>query len=162
MFGGLFVGAPRTETVATPADFTSSPAAVWRMAQFYEEISGPPPVLLGWLLPRPRSSHGEKQQVGGLVRCIYDSGYLVKRMTAIEPPHAMHFEVLEQHLGIERWIRALGGSYVLRPSESGTQVTLTTAYQSRLRPRWLWGALERYLVHRLHRHILSAIERQEA
>jgi hypothetical protein len=101
--------------------------------------------------------------VGAIVRCTYDRGYLVKRITAVEAPRHLRFEVAEQRLGIESCVRTSQGAYELRAApEGGTEVALTTYYEGRWRPRVLWRAIERYVGHRVHRHILLGMRERLA
>jgi hypothetical protein len=129
---------------------------------FYEDVPRRPWPLLRLILPRPVHSEGDKQSVGSLIRCSYERGYLVKRITRVEPARMLGFEVTEQRLGIERYARASGGSYRLEPAGQSTLVTLTTEYRASLRPRLLWSTFERYLCHRLHDHVLSGMDERLA
>lgn len=146
------------ESVSTRLFIDASPETVWTRISFYEEIPGRPPFFLRSLLPCPVRSEGEKGAEGGTVRCTYEGGDLLKRITAVEPPYVVEFDVFDQNLGIERCARALGGSYHLRHWGEGSEVVLTTTYLAFLRPRWLWRPFERFLLGQLHRHILNGIE----
>ena len=155
--GRLFPRNPRVESVATTMDLAGPPHAIWERILFYEEVPRRPAPLLQIFLPRPVRTDGNKTQADALVRCTYERGHLVKRITTVEPPSFVSFDVLEQHLGIEDCISMTGGSYTIRPVEGGSQVVLTTNYRGHLRPRWLWRPLERYLAHQVHRHILEGM-----
>jgi len=146
-----------THAVTTRARFGDHPEEVWDRILFYEEVPGRASLLLRLLLPSPLRSEGDKARVGASVHCIYRGGYLVKRITRVDAPRLLQFEVTEQHLGIERCVRALRGSYEIRSCGEGAEVALTTCYHACLRPRWLWRALEKILAGRLHRHILDGI-----
>jgi len=141
------------EKVSTDLVLFHPAAAVWQCLMFFEDVPRRP-WLLSLLMPRPVRSEGDKHRVGSPIRCTYERGYLVKRMTEVEPERRLGFEVVEQRLGIEHYARACEGSYALEPVPGGTRVTLTTAYRSALWPRFLFRPLERHLCHRLHRHIL--------
>ncbi len=153
----LFAGKPESEAVATRVHFDASPETVWNRILFYEEVPARAPLLLRTLLPRPVRTEGNKTDVGATVRCVYRAGEVVKRITAVEPPHLIEFEVIEQRLGIETCARTLGGSYQLLPCGAGTDVELVTNYRAYLRPRPIWRPLETLLVRQLHRHILQGI-----
>jgi hypothetical protein len=155
--GWLFAPEAVRETVATRLHFDAAPEDVWNHIMLYEEVPGRAPFLLRTLLPPPVRTEGEKTHVGARVRCTYEGGYLVKRITAVEPPHDLQFEVVEQKLGIEDGILTLGGSYQIRSRGGAAEVVLTTNYESRLAPRRLWRPLEALLVHQLHRHILRGV-----
>jgi hypothetical protein len=145
------------ETVATRVHVNASPEAVWNHILFYEEIPGRAPFLLRTLLPDPLRTEGDKTYVGATVRCTYNGGDLVKRITAVEPPHFLQFDVIAQHLGIESCALTSSGSYEIHASGSAADVLLITNYQAYLYPRFLWRPLEALLVKQLHRHILHGV-----
>jgi len=155
----IFGGKPLCESVATHVHMAFHPEALWRCIQFYEEVPGRPPLLLRALIPAPVRSHGDKTAAGSKVLCLYDSGMLVKRITTLEKPHLIEFELLEQSLGIERCVVAEGGSYKIHWNGHDSTVVLTTNYLAYLRPRWLWAPLERLVVHQLHKHILGGMRK---
>jgi len=146
-----------SESFATRFHFDATQETVWARFMFYEEVPGRPPLLLRMLLPHPVATKGDKGRVGALVQCVYKGGNLVKRITVVEPPRLVQFEVIEQHLGIERRVITLGGSCEIRRAGNGADVVLTTIYRGYLRPRWLWRNLERLLIGQLHRHILNGM-----
>ena len=155
--GRLFPRNSQTDTVATLMDLAASPEAVWERILFYEEVPKRPARLLKMFLPPPVSTEGDKTKIGGLVHCLYEDGDLVKRITNLEPPRLMEFEVLEQHLGVEDCVATTDGSYSIRATPGGSEVALTTRYHGHLRPRRMWRPLERYLAHQVHRHILEGM-----
>ena len=153
----LFAHKAVTEGVATRVRFNANPEAVWNHIMLYEEVPGQPPFLLRVLLPHPVRTDGDKTRVGARVRCAYRGGDLVKRITTVEPPYFLQFEVIAQRLGIEGCILTLGGSYQICTSGDATDVMLITNYQAYLHPRWLWRPLEALLVSQLHTHILRGV-----
>jgi hypothetical protein len=155
--GLLFPRNAQSEAVETALYLNATPEAVWQGILFYEEVPRRPLWFLRIFLPRPIRTEGEKTRVGAIVRCTYDGGHLLKRITAIEPARLVRFDVLEQRLGVEDCVSMSQGSYEIRAAEAGSEVLLTTHYHSHLRPRWLWRPLERCLAHRVHRHILDGM-----
>jgi hypothetical protein len=153
----LFAGKPASEAVATRAHFNASPETVWNRIIFYEEVPERPPFLLRTLLSHPLRTEGDKTRVGETVRCAYRGGYLVKRITTVDPPHFLKFDVIEQCLGIEGCILTLGGSYQIHACGSAADVVLVTNYHAYLRPRYLWRPLEARLVSQLHGHIFCGV-----
>jgi hypothetical protein len=157
LLGRLFPPGRVIDTVTTRAAFAAPPDEVWQTMMFYEEVPHRPPLLLRMFLPTPVKTQGSDKQVGTRVECTYSRGGLVKRITVLERPRLVRFEVLEQHLGVERCLTTVEGSYEFRADGQGTEVALTTRYRGHLRPRWLWRPLERLLAHQLHRHILAGM-----
>jgi hypothetical protein len=150
----------RRVSISTHAAFPAAPDDAWHAIVFYEEIEHRPPWLLGVALPRPLRSEGAKDVVGGIVRCTYERGYLLKRMSAVEEGR-LAFDVVEQQLEFGGGVELLGGGVSIDPLGSdGARVTLTTRYRSPRRPFGrLWAAIEERLVHAFHRHVLEGMRR---
>ncbi len=153
----IFAGAVVNESVVTRMYLDASPETTWNEMMFYEQVPGRAPLLLRAFVPCPERTEGNKNSVGATVRCIYKGGDLVKRMTVIDPPRIIRFEVLEQRLGIEFCVIARTGSYELEPSLAGTNIFLTTNYSAYLHPRWLWRPLEKLVTAQLHHHVLRGM-----
>lgn len=148
----------KREAVSTTIEFEASSEEVWRALMFYEEVPEKPWLLLRLFLPRPVRTEGGKTEIGNLVRCTYDGGHLVKRITAVEHARLIEFEVLEQRLGIDNFVSMGRGSYILRDVGGGLcDVILTTHYRGHLRPRRLWQHFEHFVARELHLHILNGM-----
>ncbi len=147
--------------VRTRISIHATPEEAWNAIQFYEEVEHDPPWLLYLALPRPVASHGSKEQVGEVVRCQYEHGHIVKRITECAPGRRLAFEVLEQELGAERNVILRDGAFEIAPRADGrTEIILTTRYQRQLAPAWLWEPTERKVLHTLHEHVLEGMRRQ--
>lgn len=153
----LFGGHAVDESVTTRIHFDACPDAVWNQMMFYEEVPGRPPWPLRLFLPAPTGTEGDKGVAGAIVRCAYQGGDLYKRITAVDAPRSVRFEVVRQHLGIEDCVVALGGSYRIDSRGDGCDVSLTTNYRACLCPRRLWRPVEKLLARQLHRHILDGM-----
>lgn len=156
--GRLFPQNSVVEAITTHAEFAQPPAVLWQCLMFYEDVPLRPPLLLRLFLPAPVKTDRSDKRVGTAVECTYTAGSLTKRFTALEPPHLVRFEVVEQRLGVERCMTTVEGSYEFEALGDGTRAALTTRYRGHLRPRWLWRPFERLLAHRLHRHILGGMQ----
>jgi hypothetical protein len=147
-------------SVATALTFPGSPEEIWNRVMFYEQIPNPPPLYLRLLLPVPHRAEGRGSEVGDEIRCVYEKGYLVKRLIRIDRSRYCRFDVVEQELALGGGIRLTGGSYALRPLPDGsTRVELETRYVSLRRPAWFWKPIEASVCHAFHRHILRAMRR---
>jgi hypothetical protein len=147
-------------TVATRRVVAASPARAWDGLMFYEQIDERPPLHLRLLLPVPIETVGDKSQVGDEARCLYDRGYLIKRVSQVDIGQHYAFDVVEQALVIGGGMVLSGGEYALREVAPGrVEIRVTTRYASPRRPRWLWRPIERAVCHSFHRHILRAMQR---
>jgi hypothetical protein len=147
--------------VSTKVSIHATPEEAWNAIQFYEEVEHEPSWFARLVLPRPVRSDGPKSHVGDVVRCQYESGYVVKRITDVQPGRKLAFEVIEQELGAERNVMLEDGSFEIFPRGDGRcDLVLTTRYQRQLSPRWLWESTERKVFHTLHDHVLEGMRRK--
>jgi hypothetical protein len=152
--------APQVETVRTERTFAMSAHEAFSRITFYEDTSRMPPKLLRIALPRPVRTVGEASKVGDRPRCIYDSGYIVKEITAVEPDRFYAFKVLEQKGVEEHAVTLLGGSFRLsKVDATHTDVELTTRYRPKLTARIAWRPFEQAVIRALHEHVLEEMMR---
>lgn len=148
-------------SIVTRLIFAASPAQVWKGLMFYEEIGRRPPLHLRMLLPVPIRAEGRLSEVGDEATCLYEGGWLLKRLTRIERGSLYEFEVAEQALSFGGGIRLSRGRYTLRELPDGqTDVSVETRYRSLKTPRWFWAPLERIVCHFFHRYLLDSMRRK--
>lgn len=155
--GRMFRANCTIDVLTTHCHIAAPPEDVWRMLMFFEGVPQRARWPLRTVLPQPIRIGRTGKEVGAAVNCLYTSGRLLKRITAIEPPRVLHFEVVAQELGIESCVTTVTGSYEIRGDGGGSAVALTTRYRGHQRPRWLWRAFERVVAHQLHQHVLSGM-----
>ena len=153
---------PRDEDIAsveTRAVFSSSQERAWNSIVFYEQIEHAPPFLLRLALPRPVGSTGGKTKVGETSRCVYENGYLVKKISEREEGRLLGFRVIEQNIHFEHDLDLRGGSFRVEPGpDPGTTlVTLTTPYRRLTYPAFIWQPAETLVLHTLHGHVLEGM-----
>lgn len=160
---GLFLEATAgptgpVEEVRTVRVIELTPDEAWSHLTFYEDVRLPRPWLARLGLPHPLYTEGDPDRVGAVTRCVYDGGWLRKRITAREPGRRLAFEVIEQH-GIEdRSIELVDGSFELVPTGDGrTRITLTTRYLPLLEARAFWRPWEHRTTRALHEHVIAGV-----
>lgn len=153
------VGHSSEEIVRTSRILPFEAPRVWDSLVFYEEVRHEPPLLARIGLPHPLYTSGEIVAVGDTTKCVYNKGYLVKRITEYRPGELLSFEVVEQQ-GIEdRSVRLVSGSFEFeRIAHGRTRVTLTTVYEPLLSARPVWRPFEIKIARALHDHVLTGIE----
>jgi hypothetical protein len=148
-------------TLATHLTIAASAERVWASLQFYEELDTPPPLLLRLFLPRPIAVPSAASGLRGETTLRYAGGHYARRVVRHEPPRSYEFEVTEQRIAKNRGVILLGGAYALRKfGPDHTDLSITTVYSSRLRPRWLFESVESAICRRLQRHLLAAIAKR--
>jgi len=148
-------------SIVTRMNFAASPERAWRGLMFYEQIGERPPLHLRVLLPVPIGTESAKSNIGDEVRCLYEGGHLLKRITQVDAGRRYAFEVVEQNLALRGGLSLAGGCYALRAlADGGTEVAVTTRYVSPRRPSWLWKPIEAAVCHMFHRYLLAAMRRK--
>jgi len=149
------------ESVSTSLVIPASPAVAWDALLFYEEVEHAPPFLLRVGLARPLHTQGRCNAPGDTTVCIYNKGHITKRATEVVDHKRLAFDIVDQKIGYEHDVRLTGGSFEFEALEANaTLVTLTTSYEPRLGPRWIWRSGERYAVQLLHGHVLEGMRRR--
>ena len=153
---------PRDEDLAsveTQVVFFASQERAWNSIVFYEQIEHEPPFLLRLALPRPVGTTGGKAAVGDTSRCVYENGYLVKKITEREEGRLLGFRVIEQKIHFEHDLELREGSFRIDPGPGpGTSlVTLATTYRRLTYPAFIWQPAETLVLHTLHGHVLEGM-----
>ncbi len=134
------------------------PAQIWRSIRFYDRMTHAQPWLMRINAPQPVQTTGAMNAPGDEQLCLYERGFVRKRLTAVDPERRLAFDVTQQQLHFEHDVRLVGGSFDLEPASGGrTRVTLTTAYEPLCRPRFCWAPIERWVVGSLHAYLLEGI-----
>jgi hypothetical protein len=146
------------ESVVTRIEMPVPVGRAWTGVMFYEEVYHRPPWLLRLGLPRPLYTFGSTSQVGDRKTCVYTKGRLTKQVTARAVNQRLDFAVVQQDHIENHSVRLTGGSFVFRPSSrDSTKVELTTTYQPKLGPRWVWRPFENKAIHALHGYVLEGM-----
>ena len=107
------------------------------------------------------ASGGEEEREGEVVRCFYNCGTISKRITRALPPRELAFDVIETVMRSENYAHLVDGSFRIEPvGPRASRITLTTRYERRLRPAWIWEPIERKVIHTLHGHVLEGMRRK--
>ncbi|MBU6413171.1 MAG: SRPBCC family protein [Planctomycetes bacterium] len=146
------------ETVVTRVEIAAEPDRVWDSLMYYEEVTHPPPWILRVGLARPTATEGWSRKVGETKKCLYNKGWITKRVTGVETNRTLTFDVIEQNIGYERDVRLTGGSFELEPmAGGGTRLVMKTAYRPLLGPRFGWAWAEHLAVGILHEYVGEGI-----
>lgn len=147
--------------VETGLTVDATPEEAWNAIMFYEDVEHAPPWLLHLALPQPIRSEGNKEREGEVVRCFYNCGTISKRISRVERPRRLSFEVVEAVMRSENYAELKDGSFEIEPvGERQSRITLTTRYERKLRPAWIWEPIERKVIHTLHGHVLEGMRRK--
>ena len=148
-------------TVQTEVVIKAPQADVWNKLRFYEHVKQKSPLLLRIGMPIPKHAIGNHKQVGEITSCEYEGGgFIRKRITKLVEHQELGFDVIEQSIHFEHDLLLHGGSIRLRPINAGkyTIVTMSTHYESYVRPSWLWEPSIDHVVKTLHQFVIEDIQ----
>lgn len=141
------------EEVVTQIEVPGKSQDVFEKLHFYEGSELTPPRILKIALPNPLRVEGNMFEEGAIVKCLYEEGHLVKKMTSVEENKLVAFDVIKQVNIEDRSVRLISGKISLEESGDKVIVTMTTRYVPKLGARLLWRQSERLIVKALHEHI---------
>ena len=149
------------ESVTTSIEIPAPVGNAWNSLMFYEEVHHRPPWLLRIGLPRPLYTRGSTQRVGDAKICIYTKGRLGKRVTERLVNQRLTFSVILQDNIENHSVRLTDGAFAFNPRGPNlTEVDLTTRYQPKLGPRWVWRPAEQLAIHTMHRYVLEGMSQK--
>ncbi|HZN32188.1 MAG TPA: hypothetical protein VFB80_00165 [Pirellulaceae bacterium] len=147
--------------IQTGLTIDATPQEAWNAIMFYEDVQHPPPWLLHLALPKPIRSQGDKQKPGEVVTCFYDCGEIKKRISQVEPPRRLAFDVVSVRMRSENYANLKDGGFEISPvGDKQSRITLTTRFERKLRPAFIWEPIERRVIHTLHGHVLEGMRRK--
>jgi ribosomal protein L37E len=153
----------RTEiaVIKTGLTIDSTPEEAWNAIMFYEDVEHAPPWLLHLALPQPIRSEGSKQKEGEIVTCFYNCGEIKKRISKVDAPRKLAFDVVGIQMRSENYARLKDGSFEIEPlGDKQCRITLTTRFERKLQPAFFWEPIEHKVIHTLHGHVLEGMRRK--
>lgn len=153
----------RTEiaVIKTGLTIDATPEEAWNAIMFYEDVEHAPPWLLNLALPQPIRSEGNKQKEGEIVTCFYNCGEIKKRISKVDAPRQLAFDVVDIQMRSENYAKLQDGSFEIEPvGTKQSRITLTTRFERKLHPSFFWEPIEHKVIHTLHGHVLEGMRRK--
>ena len=153
----------RTEiaVIKTGLTIDATPQEAWNAIMFYEDVEHAPPWLLHLALPQPIRSEGNKQKEGEVVTCFYNCGEIKKRISKVDAPRQLAFDVIDIQMRSENYAKLQDGRFEIEPvGEKQSRITLTTRFERKLHPSFFWEPIEHKVIHTLHGHVLEGMRRK--
>ena len=153
----------RTEiaVIKTGLTIEATPQEAWNAIMFYEDVEHAPPWLLHLALPQPIRSEGNKQKEGEVVTCFYNCGEIKKRISKVDAPRQLAFDVIDIQMRSENYAKLQDGRFEIEPvGEKQSRITLTTRFERKLHPSFFWEPIEHKVIHTLHGHVLEGMRRK--
>ncbi|MCE9525023.1 MAG: hypothetical protein K8R36_03100, partial [Planctomycetales bacterium] len=109
----------------------------------------------------PIRSEGSKQKEGEVVTCFYNCGEIKKRISKVDAPRKLAFDVVDIQMRSENYAKLKDGSFEIEPvGDKQCRILLTTRFERKLHPAFFWEPIEHKVIHTLHGHVLEGMRRK--
>jgi len=151
---------PRAETFTSVLVLNAPPEKVWNAIKTMDRVNGHKGFLMRIGLPVPVSCSIDKEAVGGLRTCYFESGYIQERITEWNPPRSMKLEITSWDVPGRPWLDFKDAGYEFVEENGQTTMTRTTTIISRLQPVWYWRRFERIGVETEHQYLFESVKKR--
>jgi hypothetical protein len=151
---------PRAETFTSVLVLSAPPEKVWNAIKTMDRVNGHKGFLMRIGLPVPISCSIDKEAVGGLRTCYFESGYIQERITEWNPPRSMKLEITSWDVPGRPWLDFKDAGYEFHEANGQTTMTRTTTIISRLQPVWYWRRFERLGVETEHQYLFESVKKK--
>jgi hypothetical protein len=147
----------RAETFTSVLVVDASPEELWKQIKTMDRVNARKGFLMRIGLPVPVSCKVDKEAVGGIRTCYFESGYIEERITEWVPPHSMKLEITSWDVPGRPWLDFKDASYEIHAENGRTVMTRTSTIVSRLLPAWYWRRFEKIGVETEHEYLFEAL-----
>jgi hypothetical protein len=148
---------PRAETFTSVLIVDASPEELWNQIKTMDRVNAHKGLLMRIGLPVPVSCKVDKEAVGGIRTCYFESGYIEERITEWIPPQSMKLEITAWDIPGRPWLDFKDASYEIHKENGRTVMTRTSTITSRLLPAWYWRRFEKIGVETEHEYLFEAL-----
>lgn len=151
---------PRAETFTSVLVLNAPAEKVWNAIKTMDRVNGHKGFLMRIGLPVPVSCSIDKEAIGGLRTCYFESGYIQERITEWNPPRSMKLEITSWDVPGRPWLDFKDAGYEFVEENGQTTMTRTTTIISRLQPVWYWRRFERIGVETEHQYLFESVKKK--
>ncbi|WP_336515537.1 polyketide cyclase [Pollutibacter soli] len=152
----LFLNHPRNEEVRTTRIYGFPPEIVYDMLKSIDTLVAEKSFLMKIGLPVPEKCTLEKEEIGGLRTCHFNSGAITEKITEFKRGEILRMSVIDDtQIGLT-WIRFKEADYYFEAvNNDSCKLTRLTTYSSVLSPEFYWEFLEKMAIEQEHRYVLD-------
>jgi hypothetical protein len=156
--------------VKTEQVFNYTPEEVYDAIKSVDTLDAEKPWLMKFDLPIPTKCVLEKEEVGGLRTCYFNSGKssaydfgsgtIVERITQIERGKVLKMDVIDYKLVGRNWLGFKEAIYYFdKIGKDSCKLTRITTYTSILSPRFYWEPMEKLGIRQEHDYVFSNLKK---
>lgn len=151
----------------------SSPETVWTHVVSFSELSPPTEAMFKTGIAYPIRAEIRGRGVGAVRHCVFSTGPFVEPITKWDEPRLLAFDVIEQPRAmdelslyndlrpphLDNYFISRRGQFELKALPDGTTLLEgTTWYENRFWPAPYWHVWSNYIIHRIHKRVLTHIK----
>ena len=159
--------------VKTSVVIKANPETVWTNVVSFSELPPPTEAMFKTGLAYPIRAEIRGRGVGAVRHCVFSTGPFVEPITVWNEPRLLAFDVTEQPRAMEElslyndlrpphldnYFISRKGQFELKTLPDGTTLLEgTTWYQNRFWPAPYWHLWSDYIIHNIHKRVLSHIK----
>lgn len=158
----------------TVCEIAAPPSVVWRHVISFSELPPPREMIFQAGIAYPVHARLDGRGVGAIRHCEFSTGPFVEPITVWVENERLAFDVIAQPHPMREWspyssiepahlegfFRSQRGEFRLTPLDGGRRTRLagTTWYEQDIWPQAYWRPWSDYLVHSIHRRVLTHIQ----
>ena len=164
---------PPLYAVKTSIVINRDPQTVWTHVVSFSQLPPPTERLFKTGIAYPIRADIRGQGVGAVRHCVFSTGEFVEPITVWDEPRLLRFDVTSQPRAmeelslysdlrpphVENYLISRQGQFELKSLPDGTTLLEgTTWYQNRFWPAPYWHLWSDYIIHNIHKRVLSHIK----
>ena len=146
VFNHVWSGDGVESAVSTSMILKVSPPIVYDYIKQVDTVTAPPHWFHELGLPYPYKCIMTAEEVGGKRICQFDAGVITETILELEKNRLLRMEVSDYKMPGKVWFSFKEDRYDVGQIMSGTRITRTTTYLSKLRPRLYWTEIEKLTI----------------
>jgi uncharacterized membrane protein YhaH (DUF805 family) len=164
---------PAVRAVRTEVVIGAPPDKVWHHVIAFPPLPEPDDWFFQTGIAYPQRAEIHGTGVGAVRYCVFSTGTFIEPIEIWDPPWRLRFRVTEQPEPMREWspytihpphldhyLLSHQGEFLLEGLPDGrTRLVGTTWYSNRMWPASYWNLWSDYIIHRIHRRVLTHIKK---
>ena len=159
--------------VTTATEVNAEPGRVWRHVVSFSQLPPPKEAMFALGIAYPICAEIQGTGVGAVRHCVFSTGPFVEPIEVWDEPRLLKFSVTQNPSPMQEWtpyrdvhpphldgfLVSRQGQFLLTPMPGGrTRLEGTTWYHHNLWPAAYWQLWSDYIIHTIHRRVLSHVK----
>jgi hypothetical protein len=173
-FEGISPDKEKVRSVTTSIEIAATPEQVWKNIITFPQLKEPGELIFKSGIAYPINATIDGRGVGAIRHCNFSTGTFVEPITVWDENSLLKFSVVTQPEPMKEispynihpehlkgyWLSKEGQFKLTRLPNGHTLLEGTTWYINKIRPGFYWAIWSDYIVHKIHKRVLTHIKEQ--